>query len=357
MLLLTDAETILEENMTETLVQILDVKNWFGNLGTSALDFILQAAFCVLIYYIIAKILKRILAAADAALEKRGTDPTARHFMITLIKTVVLGFTVLSMIIQLNIVDATSIAALLASAGVGISLALEDALSNFAGGILLLTLRPFKEGDFITVKDTDIAGTVTKITLYYTTLHTTTRETLVVPNSKMTGDAVVNSGVVPGQKFLSVKVGISYHSDVDRALEILDQIMDDEPRVQRKLRTIIDEFGESSVVIGLRCFVNIDDYMDVGWDMNAQIWKRFHEEGIEIPFNQLDVHIKDIQTGDNEKNVVIGGRAADDLRSASERAGESLAAQHGEHEDAAEDEVPGRLREEFIISFKEGTSL
>ena len=294
MLLTTDAEAILEENMTQTIVQMLDVKSWFGNLGSSALDFILQCTFCVVIYYIIAKILKKLLGIMDAALEKRGTDQTARHFMITLIKTLVLGFTVISMIVQLNIVDATSIAALIATCGVGISLALEDALSNFAGGILLLTLRPFKEGDFITVKNTDISGTVTNVSLYYTTLRTTTRETLVVPNSRLTGDAVVNSGVVSGQKFLSVKVGISYHSDVDRALHILEEIMDDEPRVTRKLRTIIDEFGESSIVIGLRCFVNLEDYMEVGWDMNAQIWKRFREEGIEIPFNQLDVHVKDI---------------------------------------------------------------
>ena len=303
MLLTTDAEAILEENMTNTILEMLDIKSWFGNLGTSALDFVIEAAFCVLLYYIIATILKKVLAVMDTALEKRGTDATVRHYMGSLIKVVVLGFTVLTMIVQLNIVDATSIAALLATAGVGISLALEDALSNFAGGILLLTLHPFKEGDYITVKDTDIAGTVTNVTLYYTTLRMTTRETLIVPNSKMTGDAVVNSGVVSGQKFLSVKVGISYDSDVDKALEILDQIMDDEPRVKRKLRTIIDEFGESSITIGLRCFVNIDDYMDVGWDMNRQIWDRFREAGIHIPYNQLDVHIKDIQTGHNGEDI------------------------------------------------------
>lgn len=303
LLLTTDAEAILEENMTNTILSMLDIQSWLGNLGTSTLDFVIQAAFCVLIYYIIARVLKKLLTMMDTTLEKRGTDATVRHYMGSLIKVIVLGFTVISMIVQLNIVDATSIAALLASAGVGISLALEDAVSNFAGGVLLLTLRPFKEGDYITVKDTDIAGTVTNITLYYTTLRTTTRETLIVPNSTMTGDAVVNSGVVSGQKFLSVKVGISYDSDVNRALEILDQIMDDEPRVKRKLRTIIDEFGESSITIGLRCFVDINDYMDVGWDMNQQIWDRFKAAGIHIPYNQLDVHIKDISNGHNEADT------------------------------------------------------
>ena len=294
LLLTTDAEAILEENVTNTILELLDIQSWIGNLGTSALDFVIRAAFCVVLYYIIAKVLKKILAVMDAALERRGTDATVRHYMSSLITVLVLGFTVISMLVNLDVVNATSIAALLASAGVGISLALEDALSNFAGGILLLTLRPFKEGDYITVKDTDIAGTVTNITLYYTTLRTTTRETLIVPNSKMTGDAVVNSGVVPGQKFLCVKVGISYDSDVDKALEILDQIMDDEPRVRRKLRTMLDEFGESSITIGLRCFVDINDYMDVGWDINQQIWDRFKAEGIHIPYNQLDVHIKDL---------------------------------------------------------------
>lgn len=305
LLLTTDAEAILEENVTNTILELLDIQSWIGNLGTSALDFIVDAAFCVLLYYIIAKVLKKILSVMDAALERRGTDATVRHYMSSLITVLVLGFTVISMLVHLDVVNATSIAALLASAGVGISLALEDALSNFAGGILLLTLRPFKEGDYITVKDTDIAGTVTNITLYYTTLRTTTRENLIVPNSKMTGDAVVNSGVLSGQKFLSVKVGISYDSDVNKALDILDQIMDDEPRVQRKLRTIIDEFGESSITIGLRCFVDINDYMDVGWDMNQQIWDRFKAEGIHIPYNQLDVHIKDITSGHNKTDTVM----------------------------------------------------
>ena len=305
LLLTTDAEAILEENVTNTILELLDIQSWIGNLGTSALDFVIRAAFCVVLYYIIAKVLKKILAVMDAALERRGTDATVRHYMSSLITVLVLGFTVISMLVNLDVVNATSIAALLASAGVGISLALEDALSNFAGGILLLTLRPFKEGDYITVKDTDIAGTVTNITLYYTTLRTTTRETLIVPNSKMTGDAVVNSGVVPGQKFLCVKVGISYDSDVDKALEILDQIMDDEPRVRRKLRTMLDEFGESSITIGLRCFVDINDYMDVGWDINQQIWDRFKAEGIHIPYNQLDVHIKDIPFGHNETDAVL----------------------------------------------------
>ncbi len=283
-------------------LDILHFDTWLAKLGSSAIEFLLRAGFCIVVYLVISKVLRKILGTLERHLEKRGTAPTVRHFMRALIKAVVLGFTIVTMIIQLNIVEASSIAALVASAGVGISLAAQGVLSNFAGGVLLLVLRPFREGDYISVKGEDVQGTVEKIELYYTTIFTPERERLVIPNSTLTNKSVVNSTLTEGRKRLSITVGISYREDEVKAQKILNTLMDEEPRIQEmSRRTFVEELGESSVVVGLRCIVDIRDYLDVRWDMTERIRKRFREEKVEIPFNQLDVHlIQDRETAGEE---------------------------------------------------------
>ena len=276
----------------ENLSSILDFRSWSRNIGVSALELLIRLVFCIALYFAIARILGKILNALDGHLEKRGTAPTVRHFMHALIKATVLGFTIVTMVIQLHIVEASSIAALVAAAGVGISLAVQGVLSNFAGGVLLLLLKPFKEGDFITVKGENVQGTVEKIELYYTTIYTPEREKLVIPNSTLTNKSVVNSGLSSGEKRLSVTVGVSYREDIRRAMAVLERLMDEEPRIlPQNRRTYVDSMGESSVVIGLRCLVSVQDYMDVRWDMLEKIRLAFAEENIEIPFHQLDVHL------------------------------------------------------------------
>ncbi len=273
-------------------VDILNFDTWLAKLGSSAAEFLLRAGFCILVYIVISRVLRKILGTLERHLEKRGTAPTVRHFMRALIKALVLGFTIVTMIIQLNIVEASSIAALVASAGVGISLAAQGVLSNFAGGVLLLVLRPFREGDYISVKGEDVQGTVEKIELYYTTIFTPERERLVIPNSTLTNKSVVNSTLTEGRKRLSITVGIAYREDEARAQRILNTLMDEEPRIQEmSRRTFVEELGESSVVVGLRCIVDIKDYLDVRWDMTEKIRERFREEKVEIPFPQLDVHL------------------------------------------------------------------
>lgn len=283
-------------------LDILHFDTWLAKLGSSAIEFLLRAGFCIVVYLVISKVLRKILGTLERHLEKRGTAPTVRHFMRALIKAVVLGFTIVTMIIQLNIVEASSIAALVASAGVGISLAAQGVLSNFAGGVLLLVLRPFREGDYISVKGEDVQGTVEKIELYYTTIFTPERERLVIPNSTLTNKSVVNSTLTEGRKRLSITVGISYREDEVKAQKILNTLMDEEPRIQEmSRRTFVEELGESSVVVGLRCIVDIRDYLDIRWDMTERIRKRFREEKVEIPFNQLDVHlIQDRETAGEE---------------------------------------------------------
>ncbi len=290
---LTTEAPQVSEIVMENVRQLSELEVFLRAKGLVLLDFGIKIVFCAVIYFIISKILHKVLAIINTHLAKLGVSLTARHFVDGLTKFVVLGFTLVTMIVQLQIVQQSTIAALIASAGVGISLALQGTLSNFAGGILLLILKPFNEGDYVSIKSADVEGTVIKIAIYYTTIYTPTREFVMVPNSELTNKAVVNSQLTDGQKRLTIKVGISYSADLKKALEILNRLMEEEERVRpENKRTFVESMDDSSVVIGLRCLVAIKEYMDVNWDMQQKIKEAFDAEGIEIPFNQLDVHIK-----------------------------------------------------------------
>ncbi len=280
--------------VTENVKQLSELEKFLRSQGLVLLDFLIKVAICAAIYFIISKILHKLLTVINTHLAKLGVSLTARHFVEGFTKVLVLGFTLVTMIVQLNIIEQSTIAALIASAGVGISLAAQGTLSNFAGGVLLLILKPFSEGDYISVKGADVEGTVIKVELYYTTIYTPTREFVLVPNSELTNKSVLNSQLTNGEKRLTIKVGISYDADLKKALQILDRLMDEEERIRPENRRVfVDEMADSSVVVGLRCLVHVKDYLDVNWDMQEKIKHAFDEEGIEIPFNQLDVHIKD----------------------------------------------------------------
>ena len=155
-------------NLTTQAPSILNLSNWLQDKGGAALDFLVRAAFAALLFFIITKILKKICKWLENHLAKTKMDPSVRSFVVSLLHYGVLTLTVITIIIQLRIVEATSIAALLASAGIGISLAMQGTLSNFAGGMLLLIMRPFAVGDYVSVPSADVEGFVDRIDLYYT---------------------------------------------------------------------------------------------------------------------------------------------------------------------------------------------
>ncbi len=126
---------------------------WLSDLTEQIITFLIKLGICIAIYFVVTRILKKVLKQFDAHLQKRGVEPTVRNFFTKLIYYSVTIFVIIAMIVQLNIVEGSTIAALIASAGVAISLALQGVLSNFAGGVLLLALHPFRVGDYIRLKD------------------------------------------------------------------------------------------------------------------------------------------------------------------------------------------------------------
>lgn len=290
--LLTDTTQTLDESVEEAKESVSAFGTWLSGFTQSAISFLVRLAIAIVIYIIVSKILKKVLAHLEKWMQKRQMDPSVSHFMLAMIKYVVLVFTVVMIIVQLDIVEASSIAALIASAGVGISLALQGVLSNLAGGILILILHPFREGDYIVVKDADVEGTVKKIEIYYTTIQTLLGATVSIPNSALTDNAISNVAH-DGMKGICVKVGISYDANIGEVKNVLWDIVRAEPRLHSETyaKVNVEELGDSAVVLSIRSICRAEDYYDTYWTLNETIRTRFQQEGIEIPYNQLDVHM------------------------------------------------------------------
>lgn len=270
-----------------------EIQTWFKGTGESLILYALRIIAAILIFLILKAVLKKVCSWLDKKFTKFGMDPSIKSFILSLIKYGTLIFTVITMIIKLKIVEASSIAALLASAGIGISLALQGGLANFAGGILLLLLHPFRAGDYILVPNANYEGTVMKIEMYYTTLHTIDNKTVVIPNSNLTNNAVINVTALTRRK-LEMKIGIAYDSELHLAKDILTRLLDEDPRIEQEERDVfVDALNASSVDIAFRVWVKTEDYWHTKWDLNEKIKDAFDEAGIEIPYQQLDIHVKE----------------------------------------------------------------
>jgi len=281
----TDLET---SEYLDTVSNVL--VDWLRGVGNTAVNFLIKLGLALLILFIVMKILKKFLNFLKARMEKRNVDPAIRIFTISLIKYAVIIFMVVEIVQMLDIVKASSIAALIASAGVGISLAMQGTLSNFAGGILLLVLRPFRIGDYIVVPNSTAEGTVTKIEMYYTTLRTVDNEFVSIPNSELTNHQVTRYAEGEQRKLIN-RVTIAYSADLHLAKEILGRLIHEDKRYLRLQTVFVDELADSGVVLGCSGMVRADQYRIISWEMNERIKLAFDEAGIEIPFNQMDVHI------------------------------------------------------------------
>ena len=173
------------------------------------------------------------------------------------------------------------------------SLALQGSLSNFAGGILILLLKPFAVGDYIVVTQEGIEGTVKEIQIFYTKMATVDNQTVVVPNSILTSNSLTNVTARP-ERQLDLKVGIGYESDLKKAKKLIEDMLYTDPSViqDEEIKVFVDSLGDSAVVIGLRAWVKTEEYWATRWRLLEQIKVTFDAEGIEIPYNQLTVNVK-----------------------------------------------------------------
>ena len=228
--------------------------------------------------------------------ERAGLETGSIHFLDSLIKAVLYVILVASLATYLGVKEG-SIAALLGSMGVGIVLALKESLSNIAGGFILLIMKPFVVGDYIKEDDSGNEGTVDRIDLFYTTLITPDNRTVALPNGILSNTSMTNISK-QDKRQLRERVGISYEADIRRAKDILEKILKEDSQVlqEEEQEVFVDQLADSAVILGWRAWVKPEDYWNARWRITEQIKYAFDEEGIAIPYNQLEVTLKERAT-------------------------------------------------------------
>ena len=236
--------------------------------------------------WLIEKFLSRV-ALLD---NKTKIDPGVAKFVRSLVR-VALWALLIYFIADFLGVPTASFVALLGSLGVTVGLALQGSLFNFAGGLLIMFLNPFKTGDYIKTAS-DIEGTVVEIGLFFTTLRMTDNKIITVPNGNLSAGNITNYNVLPVRR-LSTTVGIAYEADTKQAIALLTQLLLSRKALvnPEKALVYVKELGDSSVVLGLHYWVKTDDYWDEAWSINQAIKETLDQNNIAIPFNQLDVHV------------------------------------------------------------------
>ncbi|MFW5908133.1 MAG: mechanosensitive ion channel family protein [Desulfosalsimonas sp.] len=225
----------------------------------------------------------------EKTMRRTDVDETLISFTANLAYIALFAFVIIAALAQLGI-QTTSFIAILGAAGLAVGLALQGSLSNFAAGVLMLLFKPFKVGDYIEGGGT--AGTVKEIQIFNTILLTPDNKTVIVPNAKMTGDKIVNYGA-QGTRRVDMVFGISYESDIDKAKNILRELLEKDERILREPAPVIAvlELADSSVNIACRPWVNAADYWSFYFDMTENVKKQFDAGGIIIPFPQRDIHM------------------------------------------------------------------
>ena len=256
------------------------------------LDFILGVILALVVFFVGTKLIKWIRGIVKKSMGKANVDKGVCQFVDSLLKFALYAILIFSIGKNFGL-DTTSVAAALASCGVAIGLALQGSLANFAGGVLILILKPFVVGDYIIEDNKGQEGTVTEIQLFYTKLQTADNKTVIIPNGSLANTSLTNV-TAQNKRRLDFKVGISYDADLKKAKGLIeDLLMQDESILKEEaVNVFVDELGDSAVAIGARGWVKKEDYWTTKWRITEQIKEVLDENGIEIPYNQIVVHTK-----------------------------------------------------------------
>ncbi len=274
------------QNMSEGMI-----RKWLETALPNALSFFWSVILAFIIYLIGVRIIHLIQKGIRKSLQFRKTDLGVIQFTSQVIK--VIGYTVLVVIIlQLFGFEATSLSAAIASVGLTAGLAFQGALSNFAGGVLILVLHPFRVGDYIIEDTHKNEGTVIEISIFYTKLKTLENKIAVIPNGALANASLTNI-TDQDKRMINLTAPIGYGDDIDKAKAVIQKIIDSEPQVIRTedIKVFVHQLGASSIDIGFRFYVPMEAYWSVRWSVLEKIKKEFDAAGISIPYQQLDVHI------------------------------------------------------------------
>lgn len=279
-----------EEGLQEVAENPGMIRSYFENLLPDLMNFALQVVIAVIVYVIGAKIIKAIVKFVRKSMERRNADTGVIQFLSAVVKYGLYCVLILT-VLGLFGIATSSVVALLGSAGVAIGLAVQGSLSNFAGGVLILLLKPFKVGDYIIQGSNE--GTVFEISIFYTKLKTVDNRVVVIPNGNLSNSSLINVSHME-RRMVDVPVGISYESDIRTAKEVLLRLAEEDPaRIPEEDPLVfVDNLGASSVDMKVRIWVKAEDYWSTKWRLTENIKYALDENHISIPYQQIDVQIK-----------------------------------------------------------------
>ncbi len=263
------------------------VQSWLMNTGIKV---VIAIVLLIVSFMIINFITKRIEKHGKKAEEKHKVDKTLYRTLSYVLKIGLKIVVVVCLIGYLGI-NTSAITALITSLGVGVGLAVNGTLSNFAGGVLLIITRPFRDDDYIAAEGYE--GTVEDIHICYTIIRTADNKLAYLPNGNLSTSAIVNY-TAKGTRRVDMSFTISYNADYKKAEEIILGLCDAHPLIMKDPAPAsrVSAHGESSIVVSCKSWCKADDYWTVYADLMEQVKTAFDENGIEIPYNQLDVHVK-----------------------------------------------------------------
>ncbi|MGN0242101.1 MAG: mechanosensitive ion channel family protein [Candidatus Weimeria sp.] len=265
---------------------------WLSKFLSNGLDFFWSIVIALVVWFVGAKVIRFIRKLIRKAMERRDVDKGVTQFTDSMVKY---GLYIVLILVILNVfgIQTSSVAAAVASLGLTAGLALQGSLSNFAGGVLILILKPFKVGDYIIEDTHKNEGTVSEISIFYTRLKTLDNKVVVIPNGTLANASLTNV-TTSDRRQIDLTFGIGYGDDLKKAKAILQHIAETtEERVRDSdIQIFVRDLAESSVNLGFRIWVPMDEYWKVRWELNERVKLTFDEEGITIPYNQLDVTVK-----------------------------------------------------------------
>ena len=273
-------------------IDLTMIERFLRDLPEKALNLGIRIAMALIFFLIGVQCIKFLRRIIKRSLERANADVGVSQFIDSFIK--IGTYAVLIMMIATSFgVDAASIIALFGSAGVAIGLALQGSLSNLAGGVLILILKPFKVGDYIIEDSNKNEGTVTEIQIFYTKLTTADNKTIVLPNGTLANSSLTNVTHAPYRRN-EIKIGISYDSDIRTAKKVLQDLLDNDTVVLHDMDKLVfvDDLADSSVVIGVRCWFKNEDFWPGRWRLIENAKYALEENGVVLAYPQLDVHLK-----------------------------------------------------------------
>ena len=234
-------------------------------------------------------LIKRLSKGLRKLFEARSFEKTLQTFLISMISIILKILLFISVIMMVG-VQMTSFIAILGAAGLAFGMALSGTLQNFAGGVILLILKPFKVGDFVEAQG--YAGTVKEMQIFHTVLNTPDKKTVIIPNGALSSGSMINYSAETVRR-VEWTFGISYSDNLDKARDIILEVVKADERILGDPEPFVGliSLGDSSVNLVTRVWVNSTDFWPVFFDINERVKRTFDSKGISIPFPQRDVHL------------------------------------------------------------------